>query len=84
MNGSLPAAGALGLATLSWQEPPMTDARPPGYSSDYEQERPDGRGEPPRPAQEPKGSEGSSNSGETAVDPATGEPNPGAGAPPAG
>ena len=33
-------------------------------------------GEPPRPAQEPEGYEGSSNSGETAVGPATGTPNP--------
>lgn len=62
----------------------MTDARPPGYSGDYEEERPAGEGRPPHPAQEPAGSEGSSNSGETAVDPATGEPNPGAPQPPAG
>ena len=62
----------------------MTDPRPPGYSGDYEEERPDRDGEPPRPAQEPRGSEGSSNSGETAVDPSTGEPNPGAPEPPAG
>jgi hypothetical protein len=59
----------------------MTDpspdlARKPGYSSDYEQEKPAGDGEPPRPAQEPAGSEGSSNSGETETDPSTGEPNP--------
>lgn len=33
-------------------------------------------GEPPRPATEPAGSEGSSNSGETDTDPATGEENP--------
>ena len=31
--------------------------------------------EPPRPATEPRGSDGSSNSGETATDPATGEEN---------
>lgn len=33
-------------------------------------------GEAPRPATEPKGSKGSSNSGDTATDPATGKPNP--------
>ena len=33
-------------------------------------------GEPPRPATEPPGSEGSSNPGDTETDPATGEPNP--------
>lgn len=33
-------------------------------------------GEPPRPATEPAGSEGSSNSGNTETDPATGEQNP--------
>lgn len=55
----------------------MTQPRPPGRQSEYEQERtPRREGEPPRPAQEPPGSEGSSNSGETATDPATGEPNP--------
>lgn len=32
-------------------------------------------GEPPRPATEPVGSEGSSNSGQTETDPATGEEN---------
>ena len=37
---------------------------------------PDRDGEPPRPATEPEGSEGSSNSGDTETDPATGEPNP--------
>ena len=51
--------------------------RPPGRQTEYEEERPPARdGEPPRPAQEPPGSEGSSNSGETATDPATGTPNP--------
>lgn len=55
----------------------MTPDRAPGRANEYEQERrPPHDGEPPRPAQEPKGSEGSSNSGETAVDPATGAPNP--------
>lgn len=31
-------------------------------------------GRPPRPASEPRGSEGSARSGKTATDPATGEP----------
>lgn len=55
----------------------MTDTtRDPGRQSEYEEEKPVRDGEPPHPAQEPAGSEGSSNSGETATDPATGEPNP--------
>lgn len=37
---------------------------------------PTNAGEPPRPATEPAGSEGSSNSGNTETDPATGEQNP--------
>lgn len=55
----------------------MTEPRAPGRENEYEEERiPARKGEPPRPAQEPPGSEGSSNSGETATDPATGTPNP--------
>lgn len=51
--------------------------RQPGRQNEYEEQRtPSHKGEPPRPAQEPPGSEGSSNSGETATKPATGEPNP--------
>ena len=54
----------------------MTHPRAPGRQNEFEQERtPPREGEPPRPAQEPPGSEGSSNNGETATDPATGEPN---------
>ena len=54
----------------------MTDERPAPYPSQYENQRKDGpQGQPPRPATEPKGSQGSSNSGETATDPATGAPN---------
>lgn len=54
----------------------MTDPRPPGRQNEHEEQRTPARpGEPPRPAQEPPGSEGSSNSGETATDPATGAPN---------
>ena len=56
----------------------MTDAdRPPSRETETEDQRLPARpGQPPRPATEPKGSEGSSNSGETATDPATGKPNP--------
>ena len=51
--------------------------RPDNRETENEnQRRPPEGGEPPRPATEPAGSEGSSNSGETAADPATGEPNP--------
>ena len=51
------------------------DARPDDRATENENLRPDGDGEPPRPATEPRGSKGSSNSGETATDPATGEQN---------
>ena len=56
----------------------MTDAdRPSNRETETEDQRTPGReGTPPRPATEPKGAEGSSNSGETATDPATGKPNP--------
>lgn len=55
----------------------MMSPRAPGRQSEYEEERvPARKGEPPRPAQEPPGAEGSSNSGDTLTDPATGEPNP--------
>jgi hypothetical protein len=55
----------------------MSDAnRPKDKATENENLRPSGvKGEPPRPATEPRGSEGSSNSGETATDPATGEEN---------
>ena len=54
----------------------MTDERPDNRSVENEEQRkPAHEGEPPRPATEPKGSKGSSNSGETATDPATGEEN---------
>ncbi|MDY6925185.1 MAG: hypothetical protein SWI22_14650 [Pseudomonadota bacterium] len=57
--------------------PSPEQGRAPGRQNEYEEQRPPAHeGEPPRPAQEPPGSEGSSNSGETATDPATGEPNP--------
>ncbi len=63
----------------------MTDRTPPPHKQqgrpenrevEYEEERPDRSGQPPRPAQEPRGSEGTSNSGDTLTDPSTGEPNP--------
>ena len=50
---------------------PMTDTRPDDRKVENENLRPDSDGEPPRPATEPKGAEGSSNSGKTATDPAT-------------
>ena len=53
----------------------MPDARPDDRKVENENLRPDRDGEPPRPATEPKGAKGSSNSGETATDPATGEEN---------
>jgi hypothetical protein len=58
----------------------MTDqttgaGRPKDRATENENLRPDRDGEPPRPATEPRGAEGSSNSGETATDPATGEEN---------
>ena len=42
------------------------------YPSDYENLRPGRDGRPPRPATEPKGSEGSSDSPKNWTDPATG------------
>jgi hypothetical protein len=53
----------------------MTDTRPDIRSVENEDQRPGKDGMPPRPATEPRGSEGSSNSGETDTDPATGEEN---------
>lgn len=50
--------------------------RPPSRETENENLRPDRDGRPPRPATEPAGSGDSSNSGETATDPATGKPNP--------
>ncbi|WP_296170784.1 hypothetical protein [uncultured Brevundimonas sp.] len=55
----------------------MTDPRPSTREGETEDQRkPAHEGEAPRPATEPRGSEGSSNSGDTATDPATGKPNP--------
>lgn len=48
----------------------------PRETENANQRAPARPGQPPRPATEPKGSEGSSNSGDTATDPATGKPNP--------
>jgi len=56
----------------------MTDPKAPPYGSENDNLRDPGKdGGPPRPATEPRGSEGSSNSGETETDPATGEQNAG-------
>lgn len=49
--------------------------RPDDKSVENENLKPARDGEPPRPATEPAGSKGSSNSGETETDPATGEEN---------
>lgn len=56
----------------------MTDPkRPTSRETETENQRTPAReGQAPRPATEPRGAEGSSNSGETATDPATGKPNP--------
>lgn len=55
----------------------MTDPRPDNRETENENQRAPVRdGQPPRPATEPTGSEGSSNPGDTATDPATGKPNP--------
>lgn len=55
----------------------MTDTRPDNRETENENQRPPRKdGEPPRPATEPRGSEGTSNPGDTATDPATGKPNP--------
>ncbi|MDP3403506.1 MAG: hypothetical protein Q8S03_02375 [Brevundimonas sp.] len=55
----------------------MTDPARPARQTENENLRPPAHdGEAPRPATEPRGSKGSSNSGETATDPATGTPNP--------
>lgn len=52
----------------------MTDADP--HDSENDNLRPPAQdGQPPRPATEPPGSEGSSNPGDTETDPATGEEN---------
>ena len=64
-----------GGAASAWEAAPAD--RPNNREVEYEDERPAQiSGAPPRPAQEPKGAEGSSNSRETLVDPATGVPNP--------
>lgn len=56
----------------------MTDAKqtPEGkaYDSNEDMKSPEA-GKAPRPASEPKGSEGSATGSKTATDPATGEPN---------
>lgn len=50
--------------------------RPKSKEVENENQRtPEQEGEPPRPATEPKGGQGSSHSSKTATDAATGEPN---------
>lgn len=53
----------------------MTTTRPKTRETENENQRPDKPGHPPRPATEPKKAKGSSNSGRTETDPATGAPN---------
>lgn len=53
----------------------IENSRPAPYPADNEMMGDIHEGEAPRPATEPHGSEGTSNSGETATDPATGTPN---------
>lgn len=79
VNGSLrEPARPPGVGPGPQMETTVSDTpRAPGRQNEYEEERrPPRDGRPPRPAQEPAGSKGSSNSGDTAVDPATGTPNP--------
>ena len=49
------------------------DGRPNNREVENENQRPGGEGHAPRPATEPRGSEGSSDSPRTKTDPATGE-----------
>lgn len=53
----------------------MTTPRPKNREAENENQRPDQAGSPPRPATEPRDAKGSSNSGRTETDPATGAPN---------
>ncbi|MDB5468833.1 MAG: hypothetical protein JWR84_393 [Caulobacter sp.] len=52
---------------------PRPQSRPNNRETEHENQRPAGDGKPPRPATEPKGSEGSSDSGKTETDPGSGE-----------
>jgi len=51
----------------------MTAPRPDNREVENENQRPAGDGQPPRPATEPVGSEGSSDSPKTQTDPGSGE-----------
>lgn len=54
----------------------MTDThsdRPSNRETEYEDLKPSGEGQPPRSANEPRGSEGSARNEETRTDPASGE-----------
>lgn len=72
------AAGVAVSAILALTGAPMAESpRPSSKETENENQRAPARdGEAPRPATEPAGSEGSSNPGDTATDPATGKPNP--------
>jgi hypothetical protein len=53
----------------------MSGQRPKSHEIENENLKPGGKpGEPPRPATEPKGSEGSASTEKTKSDPATGAP----------
>jgi hypothetical protein len=53
----------------------MADKRPDNREVENENLRPQGAGQPPRPATEPPGGERSQNSGKTLTDPGSGAPN---------
>lgn len=67
----LSSPAAMGLR----QEVTMNQDRPNKNAAENGNLKPDREGKPPRPATEPDGAKGSSNSRETETDPATGEPN---------
>jgi hypothetical protein len=53
--------------------PDLTEQRPNNRETEYEEEKPRGEGRPPISAYVPSGAEGSTDSGKTATNPATGE-----------
>jgi|GEM_PF-349772 len=82
MNAALAdrlVAAGIYLISPTWAERQENSMpRPKSREVENENQRTPGReGEPPRPATEPRGGEGSSRSSKTATDAATGEPNAG-------
>ncbi len=53
-------------------KPPDSDTRNSGYTTDYEDLKPMGDGEPPRSRNEPRGAEGSEQSDKLLTDPSSG------------